>query len=165
MENLTVKELQVKAKNEGIALSYTKEDGKRHKLNKPELIKAIEAKQVEAVETTDVQPVTTKQRTVTSNVVIAQPVKTNAIIVTGENIKLNYKPNKDQVLNLNTLVKDSKRLLQLGLTDKVKASIKTLNNKIKEEKRNKLLVARMSQIRNILTALVKQSNKKVISYA
>lgn len=45
LKEMTVKELQVEAKGLGIALSYTK-DGKRHKLNKPELIAAIEGKQV-----------------------------------------------------------------------------------------------------------------------
>ena len=159
MKNLKVAELKIIAKEMGIALSYTK-DGKRHALNKLELIEAIEAKQAKQIEA-----VPTKQRTVTSNVVVAQPVTTNAIVVSGENIKLNYKPNKDQVLNLNTLVKDSKRLLQLGLIDKVECYIETLNNKIRKEKKNKLLVNNMSKIRDILTVLVKQSNKKVISYA
>ena len=168
MKNLKVAELQAIAKNEGIALSYTKADGKRHKLTKPQLIEAIEAKQAEkaqAVETANVQTAPTKQRTVTTNLIVAQAPTTKAIVVSGENIKLNYKSNADQDLNLNTLVKDSKRLLQLGLIDKVKSYIMILNNKIKSEKKNKLLVNKMSQIRNILTALLTQSNKKVVVHA
>lgn len=47
LQTLTVKELKVIAKENGIALSYT-QDGKRHTLNKPELINAIEVKQLEA---------------------------------------------------------------------------------------------------------------------
>jgi len=161
MKNLKVAELKVIAKEMGIALSYT-ENGKRHKLTKPQLIEAIEAKQAEKVQV--VQTVATNKRTIVTNLIVAQPYKSNAIVVSGENIKLNYKSNVDQDLNLNTLVKDSKRLLQLGFVDKVKANISILNNKIKSEKRNKLLVTRMSQIRNILTALLKQSNKKVAAH-
>ena len=132
MKNLKVAELKVIAKELGIALSYTK-DGKRHTLSKAELIEAIEAVQaekaqaIEQVET--VQAVQTK-RTVTTNLIVVKPYKSNAVVVSGENIKLNSMSNADQTLNLNTLVKDSKRLLQLGLVDKVKAHILILNNKI-----------------------------------
>lgn len=165
MNTLTVKELQEIAKSKGIVLSRVV-DGKRKKLNKPELIEAIEAKQAENAQTVEtVQTVAANKRTIVTNLIVAQAPTVKPIIVSGENIKLNYKSNADQDLNLNTIVKDSKQLLKLGLVDKVKSHVNILNNKIKSEKKNKLLVNRMSQIRNVLTALLKQSNKKVAAHA
>lgn len=62
-------------------------------------------------------------------------------------------------LNLNTVVKESKELIRINKFETVKHYITKLNNSIIEEKTNKLLIARMSKILNVLKALLKSNSK------
>lgn len=138
LKEMTVKELQVEAKGLGIALSYT-ENGKRHKLNKPKLIAAIEAKQA-----------------------VQAPAKQVEVSSVQNEVKA-----VETKINLNTVVKTVRHLLAEGSKEailKVATIINELNKNIVNEKRNKLLVARMSQTLNIIKSLVKQQNK-ALQYA
>ena len=138
LTEMKVNELQAIAREKGIALSYTKE-GKRHKLNKAELIAAIETKQADQA--------LTKQLEVT-------PVQNEV-----ETVKVE--------INLNTVGKNARVLLATGTKEavtKVSTIINELNKMIVNERRNKLLVARMSRTLNIIKSLIKQQSK-ALQYA
>lgn len=138
LTEMKVNELQAIAKEKGIALSYTKE-GKRHKLNKAELIAAIETKQADQAPTKQVE---------------TTPVVNEVKAIQSE-------------INLNTVVKNVRELLASQTKDsimKVNTIVNELNKMIVNEKRNKLLVARMSRTLNIIKSLVKQQ-RKAVQYA
>lgn len=108
LNEMTVKELQSTAKENGIALSYT-ENGKRHRLNKPELIAVIEAKQNEQKATT----------TITVDVVEVKEVKQKPTVYT--NVKL--------VKKLDTQAKEIDSLKPHQITQFVLKTVKSLNCK------------------------------------
>ena len=131
LQTATKEEISAIAKEMGITLSYKDVNGKRQRYTKAQLIEMIVAKQVAPV---------------------AIEVKENKAFTP---IKNEIMENEVVTVNLNTVVSDSRKLLASGQLHKVKKFIDSLVLSIKNERKNKLLVANMSNKVNILKALLK----------
>jgi glutamate synthase domain-containing protein 1 len=135
MTNLnTVKEIQAYALSLGLTLSYKTKDGKRKRYTKSQLLELIESK---------------------NN-------KLDFSSMYGANVTscvLEEVHEIEQKTNLNTVVNEVRSLLKIGKLTEALEKVNKLNNEIRNERKNKLLVTLMSQRLTILKALLK--SKKV----
>lgn len=154
LKTLTVKELKVIAKENEIALSYT-ENGKRHTLNKPELIAAIEAKQAEKV-VNEVTPATVENTEMVTNEVLLNNIESDNSVKDADTVI--------KLLSLNEVVSfATNKLKEITCLNELKEFktklFKTFESKHQTKKRT--LKSKWALQYNRLTMLFTQYERKL----
>lgn len=141
LNDLKVSELQAIAKENGIALSYT-ENGKRHRLNKPELIAAIEARQNDQ----KADP-TIKADTVEVNVPATQTTEIEELKV---NQVTQYTLKVIKSLNCKQELQKFKNTLLSYITDNMNKSKRSLKSKWALQLNNVSFILKQAELKVLI---------------